>query len=647
MPEQTDFFGALHVHALSVFSRDAGIHQMGAMVNNRDLIAERGPLRSGKAHVDGSTVADHQSHWRSVRHVPKRNQLRGRLLMLFEDQKPERRVARLNQFSHQPPGQKVGRKTRDECAHGELLSDLAWNASGRVRRKVHRENLRVDQTARSAVDENSSDPMTSPAHWCALTSAGDDLELGEFRMNSLKNVAYTALLALAVSACDSTTTPPVNNDGGQDSGADGDASGPGTIVQIAASNPDFSILVAAATRANLVEALSSPTGTYTVFAPNNAAFAASGLTLEAINALEPAALAGILTYHALRTEVPSSAITAGPVTSLAMLSLILSTTSGVQINGGNTVTGGANVISADIEASNGVIHVIDRVLLPPDITDLTRYAGLTSLRGALETAELVDDLEATGPFTVFAPSNAAFTAAQSTLAGLPQATVTNALLYHVVDSRIAAENIVGRSRSLAPNQYGDRMTLLFDTADGVRINGAASVSTADIFATNGVVHVIDAVLLPMNAVQAATAAGLTGLTGAVSAAADIPASGGNPATSVAAALSAQAAYTIFAPTNAAFTAAEATILGIPEGERPAAIRDILLFHVLSTSIPNAPILSTELPSAAAELATLNGATASFAPGTPPTIEGAAIGPADLVVTNGVIHLINQVILPPL
>lgn len=445
-----------------------------------------------------------------------------------------------------------------------------------------------------------------------------------------------AIVALAMlGACDGGSTPPADGgprDGGPIPDPDGGPPEEMSIADIAAGNPDFSILVAAATRANLVTVLDSP-GNYTVFAPTNAAFAASGLTQEAVEALPVEALTGILTYHALMGRVPSSAVTAGPATTLSTFPIFLGTTGGVTINGGNSVTGGANVVTADIQASNGVIHVIDRVLLPPTVADMARYAGLTQLAGAVASAGLTDTLRGTGPFTVFAPTNAAFEALPAVPTGDALATV---LTYHVVGAAVPSSAVPASAPSLAQSEYGQNLTLLFDTSDGVRINDRADVVTADLRATNGIVHVIDTVLLPMNAVDAATAAGLTGLLTAVGAAADLPGD-----TSVADALQAQQPYTIFAPTNAAFEPVLAMDL-------PATtVRDVLLFHVLNPATFTTPVLSTALPAGTTELATLNGATATLnTTVTPPTIEGARIVATDIVVTNGVIHLIDAVILPP-
>lgn len=460
-----------------------------------------------------------------------------------------------------------------------------------------------------------------------------------------KRWALVSAIALALTGmvgCGDDDPPANNPDSGvtadastsEDAATTGDAAVLPSLVEIAAGNPDFSMLVAAATRAGLVTTLS--TGEFTIFAPTNAAFTASGITMEMIESMPVESLTGILTYHAVQGTVLSTDLEAGPATSVAMLSLIIGTEGGAKLNGGNTVTGGANIVMADILARNGAVHIIDRVLLPPTVADLARYAGLTTLAGAVDSAELDDDLAGDGPFTVFAPTNAAF----AELSAVPTGdALKSVLLYHVVGANVPAAAVPAKASSLSANEYEDSLTLLFNTTSGVRINGSANVVIADVFATNGVVHVIDEVLLPMNAVQAATAAGLTGLTGAVGAAADLPEGGGT----VAAALSAQAPYTIFAPTNAAFTAIESTI----DTLTPTQIRNVLLFHVLDTDEFDAPVLSTELPSGTTELLTLNGADATLVTTTtPPTIEGADIVTTDIVVTNGVIHLIDEVIIPP-
>ncbi len=435
-------------------------------------------------------------------------------------------------------------------------------------------------------------------------------------------------LSLFLVACgdDEKKTNTPDPDGGQAQ----------TIAEIAAGNPDFSLLVAAATKAELVDELGDD-DKLTVFAPTNDAFEASGITEETIESLSKDELEQILGYHVLAGEVKAADVEAGIVSTVADLSLVIGTTDGVTLNGGNIVTGGAEVVTTDIEASNGVIHVIDRVLLPPTVADLARYAGLTALSEALDSAELVDTLKGEGPFTVFAPTNDAFGELDEVPTGEALAAV---LTYHVVAGAVVSDAVPAAAPSLSNNAYGDPLTLLFDTTDGVSINGgAAEVVIADVKGTNGIVHVVDGVLTPLNVVQAATAAGLTGVLTAVSAAADLPDDG----PSVAEALAAQAPYTVFAPTNAAF-ADIADVIPTLSAEQ---IRDILLYHVLDTTDFAAPVLAADLPTEETDLKTLVGANVTFDPSTtPPTIGGADIVTTDIVVTNGVVHLIGSVMLPP-
>lgn len=422
-----------------------------------------------------------------------------------------------------------------------------------------------------------------------------------------------------------TDTPGAATDAGQLS-----------IAAIASADPRFSTLVAAATRVGIVPVLSAP-GTLTIFAPTNDAFTASGFTATAIAALTDPQLLAVLTYHGLATEVPASAITPGPVATLSTFTAFLGVAgSNVTINGGNAVMGGANVVTANIEASNGVIHVIDRVLLPPTIPRLAVYGGLSTLVTQVTTAGLVDELSAAGPFTVFAPTNAAFTAAGTLPGG---AALERVLLNHVVNGAVPSTAIPARANSRATNTFGNNLTLLFDTTSGVRINGGPTVPTAtvNLRATNGIVHLVDGVIPTMNVVQAATAAGLTGLTAAVGAAAPVPGAGGGPLATV---LAADAGYTVFAPTNAAFTAA----MPITSMLTTAQLRDVLLFHVLSPTMR--PVLSTALPATAGPLDTLNGADIAFIP-TGPTFQTRSLAPGlfDINVTNGVIHVITGVMIP--
>ncbi len=459
--------------------------------------------------------------------------------------------------------------------------------------------------------------------------------------------ALVLAFAVGLVGCD-------DGDGGSDSGPPGTDSGPpmvdsgpeatNTIVDVAVANGNFTILLAAAERAGLSDLLAGP-GPFTVFAPTDQAFTDSGIT--SLDGFTDDQLRGILTYHAISGQrLRSTDLVAGPIGSAASpmpgqpgLTLFIGTEGGVTINGGNAITGGANVAMADVEADNGIIHVIDRVLLPPNIPMAATYAGLTGLLGAVGAASPVgatpvaDVLSGDGPFTVFAPSNDAFDALTTT----PDAdTLRDVLLYHVVGAAVPSAAVPAMADSSLANEYGDNVTLMFDTSSGVAVNGAA-VEVADIITTNGIVHVIDAVLLPPNAVDMVGIAGLTQLGASVAAAA--PLTGGG---TVADALADQQPYTIFAPTDDAFSR-------VPAGLTADQVRDVLLLHVVNAG---SPVGSDALPATAASLL---GQTLTFdAAATPPTVtapggttgSGAApIEATDIHVTNGTIHVIGEVLLP--
>ena len=436
----------------------------------------------------------------------------------------------------------------------------------------------------------------------------------------LRSVSLLSLCFALIGCGESTTLTPTTDAGSRadarPSTADSGPTGAGSIVDVASADGRFATLLAAATRAGLADDLAGP-GPFTVFAPTDAAFEALGVDLAT---LSDAQLAEILSYHVVSGEVRSSAIPAR-ADSINELTLFFDTEGGVSVND-------ADVIAADVDADNGVIHVINGVLLPPDIVDAAGYAGLTQLAAAATSAGLVDELQGTGPFTVLAPTDAAFEALPAVPAGDALAQV---LLYHVLSGEVASSAIPARADSLATNEWGNGLTLLFSTTGGVRVNGV-DVVVADVRTTNGIVHVIDEVLLPPNVIDMAGIAGLTGLAGAIGAAAPISGS-----TTVASALQGSGPFTVFAPTNEAFTAASSVIATLSAEQ----IRDVLLFHVVGGS---APVLSTGL-AAGAVPTLLSGQAVDVAVSPRPTVEGRGIVAVDIHVTNGVIHLIDGVMVP--
>jgi uncharacterized surface protein with fasciclin (FAS1) repeats len=305
---------------------------------------------------------------------------------------------------------------------------------------------------------------------------------------------------------------------------------PKSIVGVAQDTADLSSLVAAVQFASnnndLVNLLNNP-GTLTVFAPTNAAFDALARTLtgnanaRAADILVPAnkdLVRTVLQYHVLTSTVRAANIPFGKAITPAaggIFKIDLVSSKPVITDGRN---GKSNITATDISASNGVVHVIDKVLLPADKTIVKTAADLTpeftSLRAALvfasDNGDLVNLLESTGPFTVFAPTNAAFDAlakelttnanavATDILVPANKALVRNVLQYHVLASRVLKADITPNTpiqTALATKTF-----TIQAPASGVTItdgrNRVANIIATDVLTSNGVIHVIDKVILP-------------------------------------------------------------------------------------------------------------------------------------------------------
>ena len=255
-------------------------------------------------------------------------------------------------------------------------------------------------------------------------------------------------------------------------------------------------LVAALAHADLVTALQAD-GPFTVFAPTDAAFAAAGIDLASFDTDEEnATLVDILTYHVYAGSVESSAVTDG-----LTVTMLNGDEATFTVADGAVSIGDATVTLADVPASNGVIHVIDKVLMPPaDVLDIPATAASTgahdSLVAALTQANLVSALQADGPFTVFAPTDAAFAAAGIDLASFDtdeeNATLVDILTYHVYSGSVESSAVTDGLTVTMLN--GDEAT--FTVADGAVSIGDATVTLADVIASNGIIHVIDKVLMP-------------------------------------------------------------------------------------------------------------------------------------------------------
>jgi transforming growth factor-beta-induced protein len=267
-----------------------------------------------------------------------------------------------------------------------------------------------------------------------------------------------------------------------------------TIVQIAAEAGSFNTLVAAVKAAGLAETLSGK-GPFTVFAPTDEAFAKLGKDAIA-DLLKPenkAKLTSILTYHVVGGSVPAAA-----VVGMKSAKTVQGCDVAIVVKDGKVAVGGANVTKTDIMATNGVIHVIDSVILPPSLVDVASAAGsFKTLLQAAVAAGLADTLAKGGPFTVFAPTDEAFAKlGKDTIADLlkpeNKAKLASILKHHVVAGTVLSSAAVKLTE--ASTIGGTKLML---KVDGKTLTvGGAKVTAADVMAGNGVIHVIDAVLIP-------------------------------------------------------------------------------------------------------------------------------------------------------
>lgn len=397
-----------------------------------------------------------------------------------------------------------------------------------------------------------------------------------------------------------------------------------TIVDVAVADGRFNTLVAAVQAAGLADALSGE-GPLTVFAPTDDAFAAlpEG-TVEALLEDIPA-LQSILLYHVVEGAVPAADVV-GLDKALTLNGQYVE----ISVDGESVKIDDANVIITDIETSNGIIHVLDAVILPESrsIAEIAVEDGsFTTLVAALDAAGLVETLSGEGSFTVFAPTDDAF-------AALPEGTVeallgdipalTDILLYHVADGRLMASDVL--SRSIIPSLQGQYLAV---DAEAGKVDDAAIVVT-DIQASNGVVHVIDAVVLPESRSIAEIAAE-DGRFSTLVAALD--------AAGLVETLSGEGSFTVFAPVDDAFAALpEGTVEGLL-GDIDA-LTDVLLYHVVDGKVMSIDV------AALTTAETLQGGSLDVSfDGTSVKINDSVVIITDVEASNGVIHVIDAVLLP--
>jgi transforming growth factor-beta-induced protein len=299
-----------------------------------------------------------------------------------------------------------------------------------------------------------------------------------------------------------------------------------TIVEPAYFNKNFSTLTAAVVKANLLGTLTNRSATLTLFAPDNAAFTAAGIT--SLDGLTAEALTPILTYHVLGSKVYGNGLppTGSAVTTLGGDFYLSINENGAFINGLTKITA-ATLAGGALDYDNGVVHLINRTLLPAskNIVEIAvaasqaaqgaefgqLVAALTAVENDPDAANLITILSGTGPFTVFAPTDAAF-ASLYTLAkvadfnelvaavGIP--TIEAVLKYHVLGARVFSSDLPNLPSNTVAT-LGGNITLnlgaltITDTDAALSLGSAdAAIVSTDILGTNGVIHVIDEVLLP-------------------------------------------------------------------------------------------------------------------------------------------------------
>lgn len=425
-----------------------------------------------------------------------------------------------------------------------------------------------------------------------------------------------------------------------------------TIVDLALDTEDLSILVEALQAANLVTTLQGD-GPFTVFAPTNAAFEAflAANNFNSLSDIPVDVLTQVLLNHVVAGENLSTGLSTGYVSSLstagvngANLSLYINTAAGVAINGVS------EVVTPDVTASNGVVHIVNGVIGLPNVvdhavanTDLSELVGALTSGGNTTFTDLLSD--GGTDFTVFAPVNSAFAAFTN-----PNGNELNDILSnHVIVGAAAASTSLSNTylNTAATNVDGDAISIYVNTDNGVTLNGTSAVAAADIVATNGIIHAVDAVIdIPTVVTFAVADPTFTPLVSALT--------DGTPSTDFVTVLNGDGPFTVFAPTSTAFdnllTALSLNeVTDIEEG----LLTSVLNHHVVAGNIRSEDLNNpgdTVAPTLEGDNITItlpgtdNGANiADVTDGAGNT--GIGIIAVDVQAGNGVIHVLDTVLLP--
>ena len=427
-----------------------------------------------------------------------------------------------------------------------------------------------------------------------------------------------------------------------------------TIVDAAVANGSFTTLVAALQATGLDATLSDPDAKFTVFAPTDDAFELLGE--DTINGLlaDTETLSDILTYHVISGEVDAAKAVASAGNTVEMVNGDMV---GLSLDGDNLLVNTATVITTDLQTDNGIIHVIDAVILPPkdkgeptmNIVETAVSAGnFTTLVTALQAAGLDGALaDETKEFTVFAPTDEAFNLlGADTIAALlaDTETLSNILLQHVVETTVSSTAAFTLNGKQATTLSGAMVPININSETDSLTFGGAKIVMTDLYTTNGVIHVIDMVVVAdvvvpepaMSIVDVATQAGSFNTLVAA-----LTATGLNE---VLANLDAQ--YTVFAPSDEAFALLGQDTINALLAD-PEALSNILLYHVVS----DAKVMQDQAVTIAQsdnKMITMTNSQKASLSLTDSTlyVNKSAVSAANIMADNGVIHVVDQVILPP-
>ncbi|NNF19171.1 MAG: fasciclin domain-containing protein [Flavobacteriaceae bacterium] len=505
------------------------------------------------------------------------------------------------------------------------------------------------------------------------------------KINILKPFVLSLFLALLWSCSNDDANPPETEPALN-------------IVETAQNTEILSNLVAALTTADendnvsLVATLSSE-GPFTVFAPSDDAFAALLNDLDGFDSLsdfdteeERELLAAILSYHVIvGTAASSGDLSDGQTLTTAQgESLTVSLNGGVFIQDATEVD--AAVTLADVETSNGIVHVIDKVLLPQAVIDALNEEGeeeegdnlvdivvaaesLTVLEAAVIKADLVATLSSEGPFTVFAPTDDAFVALLDALGDdynslddfdteAEISLLTDILLYHVLAAEVTSTDLAAGA---VPTALQGESIEVIASGETFVIGDASDVDAnlldTDISASNGVAHVIDKVLLPPSAIDFLASLNLQNIVEIAVATDDLrilvealqqPEEAGLVTT-----LEGEGPFTVFAPTNQAFAdlldalgAEYNSIADFDTAEEKDLLTTILTYHVIagvaaqSTDLANGQVIETFQGESVTVV--IDGETVLIDDATD---TNATVTTANVIASNGVVHIVNKVLLP--